>query len=216
MGDVLGVYARPHDPRRPVICADEGGEQLIGDARPPLPTRPGSPARGDYEYTRRGTANLLLAFEPLTGERHVEATEREAKADFARLLRQIAGEWYAEADRVTLVVGNPSTHEPAALYEALAPEGARRVLGRLEFVYAPERGPWLDMAEVELPVLARQCLDRRIPDMDALGREVAAGQEARNAAAARVDWQFLTADARVKLKRLYPVLEPVNSGVVNY
>jgi len=216
MEDVLGVYARPYDPRRPVVGADEGGKQLIGDARPPLPVRPKSPAKEDYEYVRNGTANLFMAFEPLTGERHVEVTERRTKADFARLLKRIADEWYPQADRITLVVDNLSTHKPSVLYEAFAPEEARRIMGRLEFVYTPKHGSWLNVAEIELSVLARQCLDRRIPDLAALRREVASWEAGRNAAAVKVDWQFTTADARVKLKRLYPVLEPMNSGVAEH
>jgi hypothetical protein len=216
MEDVLEVYARRHDPKRPVVCADEGGKQLIGDARPPLPVRPKSPAKEDYEYVRNGTANLFLAFEPLTGKRHVEVTERKTKADFARLLKRISDEWYPEAERVTLVVDNLSTHKPAVLYEVFTPEEARRIVGRLEFVYTPKHGSWLNVAEIELSVLARQCLDRRIPDLAALRREVAAWEEERNAAAVRVDWQFTTADARTKLKRLYPVLEPVSSGVTDH
>ncbi|MDG3005873.1 IS630 family transposase [Paludisphaera mucosa] len=216
MEGVLEVYARPYDPRRPVVCADEGGKQLIGDARPPLPVRPRRPAKEDYEYVRHGTANLFMAFEPLAGERRVEVTERKTKADFARLLKRIADEWYADAERVTLVVDNLSTHKPAALYEAFEPAEARRILGRLEFVYTPKHGSWLNVAECELSVLARQCLDRRIPDMGSLRLEVAAWEAGRNAAAVKVDWQFATADARVKLKRLYPVLETTNSGVVKH
>jgi transposase len=214
--DVLGVYHRPYDPGRPVVCADEGGKQLIGDARPPLPVRPRHPAKEDYEYVRHGTANLFLAFEPLTGKRRVEVTERKTKADFARLLKRITDEWYPEAERVTLVVDNLSTHKPAVLYEVFAPAEARRIMGRLEFVYTPKHGSWLNMAEIELSVLARQCLDRRIPDLVTLGREVAAWERGRNDAAVKVDWQFTTADARTKLKRLYPVLETVNSGVAEH
>lgn len=216
MEGVLEVYARPPDPKRPVVCADEGGKQLIGDVREPLPVRPKSPAKEDYEYVRNGTANLFMAFEPLTGARHVEVTERKTKADFARLLKRIADDWYPDAERVTLVVDNLSTHKPSALYEVFAPEEARRVMGRLEFVYTPKHGSWLNMAEIELSVLARQCLDRRIPDLEALRREVAAWEGGRNAEAVTVDWQFTTADARTKLKRLYPVLEPVNSGVADH
>ncbi|WP_165253778.1 IS630 family transposase, partial [Paludisphaera soli] len=215
MEGVLEVYARPRDPRRPVVCADEGGKQLVGDARPPLPVRPRRPAKEDYEYVRHGTANLFMAFEPLAGKRRVEVTERKTKADFARLLKRIADEWYADAERVTLVVDNLSTHKPAVLYEVFEPAEARRILGRLEFVYTPKHGSWLNVAECELSVLARQCLDRRIPDMESLRREVAAWEADRNAAAVKVDWQFATADARVKLKRLYPVLEAVNSGVAD-
>ncbi|ODT97789.1 MAG: hypothetical protein ABS79_06960 [Planctomycetes bacterium SCN 63-9] len=182
-------------------------------ARPPLPVRPASPAKEDYEYVRHGMANLFMAFEPLTGKRRVEVTERKTKADFARLLKRIAEEWYADAERGTLVVDNLSMHKPAVLYEVFEPAEARRLLGRLEFVYTPKHGSWLNAAECELSVLSRQCLDRRIPDMDALQREVATWEADRNAAAVKVDWQFTTAGARIKLKRLYPVLEDVNSGV---
>jgi transposase len=216
MEAVLAVYAKPHDPKRPVVCADEGGKQLIGDVREPLPVRPKSPAKEDYEYERHGTANLFVAFEPLAGVRRFEVTERKTKADFARLLERIIDEWYPEAERVTLVVDNLSTHKPAVLYEVFEPAEARRLIDRLEFVYTPKHGSWLNMAEIELSVLARQCLDRRIPDMTALRREVAAWEKERNAAAVKVDWQFTTADARTKLKRLYPVLETVNSGVAEH
>jgi transposase len=216
MEGVLEVYARPHDPKRPVVCADEGGKQLIGDVREPLPVRPGAPAKEDYEYERNGTANLFVAFEPLAGVRRFEVTERKTKADFARLLKRVADEWYPEAERVTLVVDNLSTHKPSALYEVFEPAEARRVMGRLEFVYTPKHGSWLNMAEIELSVLARQCLDRRIPDMATLRREVATWEEERNAAAVKVDWQFTTADARTKLRRLYPVIEPINSGVAEH
>jgi hypothetical protein len=216
MEDVLEAYARPHDPKRPVVCADEGGKQLIGDVREPLPVRPKSPAKEDYEYARNGTANLFMAFEPLAGKRRVEVTERKTKADFARLLKRISDEWHPGAERVTLVVDNLSTHKPSVLYEVFPPEEARRIAGRLEFVYTPKHGSWLNMAEIELSVLARQCLDRRIPDLATLRREAAAWEEDRNAAAVKVDWQFTTADARTKLKRLYPVLEPANSGVAEH
>ena len=205
--NVLEVYARPHDPRRPVVCADEGGKQLIGDVREPLPVRPKSPAKEDYEYARNGTANLSVAFEPLAGTRRFEVTERKTKADFARLLARITDEWYPAAERVTLVVDNLSTHKPAVLYEVFEPAEARRIMGRLEFVYTPKHGSWLNMAEVELSVLARQCLDRRIPDLATLAREVAAWERSRNDAAVRVDWQFTTADARVKLRKLYPTVD---------
>lgn len=216
MEDVLAVYARPYDPKRPVVCVDEGGKQLIGDVRPPLPVRPGKPRRVDHEYVRHGTANLFMAFEPLRGRRRVEVTERRTNKDFARLVRRLLEEWYPAADKVVLVLDNLSTHTPAALYEAFAPAEARRLVERLEWHYTPKHGSWLNVAEIELSVLARQCLDRRIPDRDALDREVGAWEGARNAAAVRVDWQFSTADARVKLKRLYPVLEPVESAVAEH
>jgi transposase len=204
--DVLAVYARPLDPKRPVVCADEGGKQLIGDARPPLPVRPKSPAKEDYEYVRNGTANLFLAFEPLTGKRHVEVTERKTKADFARLLKRIADAWYPEAGRVTLVVDNLSTHKPSVLYEVFAPEEARRIMGRLAFVYTPKHGSWLNMAEIELSALGRDLPDR-LGDRATLERHVRAWQHRRNAAATRADWQFTTKDARIKLRKLYPTID---------
>jgi hypothetical protein len=207
MEDVLAVYARPYDPRRPQACFDEGGQQLIGGVRPPLPPRPGQPQREDSEYERNGTANLFLVFEPLAGTRRVEATARRTNQDFARMIRRLADEWYPEAEKVVLVMGNLSTHAPAALYEAFAPAAARRLVEKLEWHDTPRPGSWLNVAETELSVLARQCLDRRIPDLEALRREVAAWVTARNAAAVKVDWRFTTADARVKLKRLYPTIE---------
>ena len=207
MEDVLDVYARPRDPGRPVVCIDEGGKQLIGDARPPLPTRPGKPKRVDYEYTRGGVANLFLAFEPLAGVRRVEVTDRKASVDFARFARRVLDEWYPGAEVVVLVLDNLSAHTPAAFYEALPPAEARRLCERVEWHYTPRHGSWLNVAELELSVLARQCLDRRIPDMATLRQEVAAWEAERNAAVVRVDWQFTTADARTKLKRLYPSVE---------
>jgi hypothetical protein len=207
MEDVLAVYTRPYDADRPVVCLDEGGKQLIGDAREPLPVRPGRPAREDYEYQRHGTANLFLAFEPLAGVRHVEVTARKTSPDFARFARRVLDEWYPMAGRVVFVTDNLSTHTPAAFYEAFDPAEARRLVERIEWHYTPKHGSWLNVAEIELSVLARQCLDRRIPDAEALGREVATWERDRNAAVVRVDWQFTTADARTRLKHLYPSLE---------
>ena len=156
MEDVLGVYARPLDPARPVVCVDGGGKQLVGDARPPLPVRPGTPSRVDYEYTRNGTANVFMAFEPLAGVRHAEVTDRETSKDFARFARRVVDEWYPAADKAVLVLDNLSTHAPAALYEAFAPAEARRLCDRLEWHYTPKHGSWLNVAELELSVLARQ------------------------------------------------------------
>jgi DDE superfamily endonuclease len=207
MEDVLDVYARPPDPARPVVCADEGGKQLIGDVREPLPVRPGSAAKQDHEYERGGMANLFMAFEPLAGRRHVEVTERKTAADFARFLRLVSDEWYPQAEKIVLVCDNLNTHCAASLYEAFEPAEARRLAGRFEWHHTPKHGSWLNMAEIELSVAARQCLDRRIPDIQALRREVAAWQRARNAAAVKADWQFTTADARVKLKKLYPSVQ---------
>jgi hypothetical protein len=207
MEDVLEVYARPYDPKRPQVCFDEGGKQLIGDVRPPLPVRPGNPRREDSEYQRNGTANLFMVFEPLAGVRRLEVTERRTNQDFAQVIKRLVDEWYPQAEKIVLVMDNLSTHTPAALYEAFAPAEARRLVEKLEWHYTPKHGSWLNVAEMELSVLARQCLDRRIPDLEALRREVAAWEQKRNAAVVKVDWQFTTADARVKLKRLYPTIE---------
>jgi hypothetical protein len=207
MEDVLDVYARPLDEKRPVVCVDEGGKQLIGEVREPLPVRPGSAAKQDYEYERGGMANLFMAVEPLKGARHVEVTERKTAVDFARFLRVVSDELYPGAEKVVLVCDNLNTHAPASLYEAFEPSEARRLAERFEWHHTPKHGSWLNVAECELSVVARQCLDRRIPDMGTLTREVAAWERARNAAAVKVDWQFTTADARVKLKRLYPTVQ---------
>jgi hypothetical protein len=207
MEDVLDTYAKPYDSKRPVVCVDEGGKQLIGDLREPLPLRPGSPAKQDYEYEREGMANLFMAFEPLAGQRHVVVTERKTYADFARFLRIVSDDWYAHADKVVLVCDNLNTHGPASLYEAFEPAEARRLAERFEWHYTPKHGSWLNMAETELSVIARQCLDRRIPDMTVLKAEVAAWEQQRNEAVVKVVWQFTTADARVKLKKLYPTIQ---------
>jgi hypothetical protein len=207
MEDVLEVYARPYDPSRPVVCVDEGGKQLIGDVRPPLPVRPGRPLRQDSEYVRGGVANLFMMFEPLAGQRHVQVTERKTSVDFARMLRIISDERYPDAQRLVLVCDNLSTHTPAALYEAFTPQEARRIAARIEWHYTPKHGSWLDVAEMELSVLARQCLDRRIPDMPTLQQEIRSWEDARNAAVVKVNWHFTTADARIKLRSLYPTIQ---------
>jgi transposase len=207
MEDVIEVYHRPRDPECPVVCVDEGGKQLVGDVREPLPVRVGSPAKEDYEYVRNGVANLFLAFEPLAGRRVVEVTERRTAVDFARFLKRLLHEVYPLARRVVLVTDNLNTHCTGSLYEAFDPAEARRLAERIEWHYTPKHGSWLNMAEIELSVLARQCLDRRIPDRETLSREVAAWQVERNAAKVVADWQFATADARVRLKRLYPTIQ---------
>ena len=206
MEDVIEVYHRPYDEKRPVVCIDEGGKQLIGDIRPPLPARPGSVAKQDSEYERHGVANLFMAVAPLAGKRLVEVTQRRTAVDFARFLKRLLEERYPDAERVVLVTDNLNTHGVASLYEAFEPAEARRLAERVEWHYTPKHGSWLNMAECELSALARQCLDRRIPDQETLAREVAVWQARRDAAAVRIDWQFTTADARIKLKRLYPVI----------
>lgn len=207
MEDVLDVYAKPYDIKRPVVCVDEGGKQLIGDVREPLPVRGGYPAREDSEYRRGGVANLFMAFEPLAGRRRVEVTERKTSIDFARFLRSVSDELYPEAERIVLVCDNLSTHSPAAFYEAFEPADARRLTSRFEWHYTPKHGSWLNVAEMELSVLMRQCLDRRIPDSPALAHEITTWERQRNTAKVVVHWQFTTADARIKLRKLYPTIQ---------
>ena len=207
MEDVLDTYEKPYDSARPVVCVDEGGKQLIGEVRDPLPVRPGKPARHDSEYHRHGMANLFMAFEPLAGWRHVEVTARKTSIDFAHFMKQLADEHYREADKIVLVCDNLSTHKPAAFYEAFEPAEARRLAQRFEWHYTPRHGSWLNVAEMELSVLARQCLDRRIPDLPTLVHEAAAWENQRNQAKVTVHWQFTATDARTKLKKLYPTIE---------
>jgi hypothetical protein len=207
MEDVLAVYARPYDPLRPVICLDEKSKELHGQIRESLPLEPGKERREDSEYMRHGTANLFLWVEPLAGRRGVQVTERRTAMDFAEQLRLLVEESYWQAEQVVLVTDNLNTHSPACLYEAFPAEQARCIAERIEWHFTPEHGSWLNIAECELSVLSRQCLSRRIPDRVVLAQEVAAWEARRNGAHARIDWQFRTVDARVKLKRLYPVVK---------
>lgn len=204
MERVLDVYRRPYDPAFPVVCMDETPRQLIGETRPPTPLAPGRDARQDYEYRRLGTCNVFMATEPLAGKRITEVTERKTKRDWARFLDRIAS-GYPRAEKITLVMDNLNTHSPGALYEAYPPEQAKALWDRFEFVYTPKHGSWLNVAEVELNVMIRQCLNRRIESIQTLSREVAAWQARRDRLKATVDWQFTTEDARIKLKRLYPI-----------
>lgn len=204
--DVLDTYARPYDPARPVVCIDELCKQLIGEIREPLPLRPGSPRKSDYEYERHGTASLFLAFEPLAGWRTVRASERRTARDFAHFVQWLADERYPTAERIVLICDNLNTHTTAALYDAFLPAEARRLARRLEWHFTPKHGSWVNVAEMELSVLARQCLDRRIPDLPTLDSEVSAWACDRNALSVTVDWHFTTDDARIKLKTLYPTL----------
>jgi hypothetical protein len=206
MEDILDVYERPSDPRRPQVCMDETSKQLVGETRTPLPVRPGRPVRIDYESVRHGVRNLFLWVEPLAGRRHVQVTERRTKQDWARFIRDLVDVHYPDAERVVLVLDNRNTHVPGALYDTFPPPEARRILGRLELHYTPPHGSWLNMAEIELSVLARQCLDRRIPDAATLAAEVAAWEADRNAHPTAIHWRFTTADARIKLRHLYPSL----------
>ncbi len=210
MEDVLEVYTRPYDPKRPVVCVDEASKQLVADVTPPLAMQPGQPAREDYEYERCGTANLFMQFEPLAGRRHVKVTERRTSLDFAHVLRDLSDVHYADAEKIVLVVDNLNTHKLSVLYQAFGPDEARRLVERFEIHYTPKHASWLDMAECELSVLCRQCLDRRIDDRSLLEHEVRCWEEVRNAAEVYVDWQFRTPDARIKLKRLYPVIASLN------
>ncbi len=205
MEDVLDVYERPYDARYPVVCMDETNLQLLADVRPPIPPRPNHAAREDYEYVRGGVSNLFLAVEPLRGWRTVAVTDRRTRRDWAHFMRDVAAH-YPGAERIVVVLDNLNTHGPASFYEAFPPAEARALARRFAFHHTPVHGSWLNMAEIELSVLDRQCLDRRLPDRTALASEVATWTAARNAAPARIDWHFTTADARIKLKRLYPSL----------
>ena len=211
MEDTLEVYHRPYDERRPMVCFDEGTKQLVKDIREPRPAAPGHLERIDYEYERNGTGNLFMMFEPLAGRREVLVTERRTAVDYAKAIQHLVDVRYPDAAHIVLVQDNLNTHKLASLYEAFPPEEARRLIGKLEGHYTPKHGSWLNMAEIELGVLRGQCLDRRIPDFATLTGEVAAWQSDRNAVQVKVDWQFTTADARVKRKRLYPILEPVKN-----
>ncbi len=204
MEDVLELYAEAYEPRRPVVCFDEQPVQLIAETRVPAPVRPGQPARSDYEYERKGTANIFMRVEPLAGVRHVAVTAQRTKRDFAGQMQQLVDVDYPEADRIRVVLDNLNTHGPASLYEAFAPAEARRLLRRLEFHSTPKHASWLNMAEIELSVLTGQCLDRRIPDQHTLQQEIAAWQARRNRERATIHWRFTVADARTKLARLYP------------
>ena len=204
MEDVLDLYAEAYDPVRPTVCFDETSKQLIAETRIPLPMVPGKPERVDYEYERRGTANLFLVTEPLTGWRHVDVTDRRTKHDFALQMRDLVDRHFPNATTIRVVLDNLNTHTRSALYEAFPPAEARRVLRKLEFHYTPVHGSWLNMAEIEFSLLARQCLNRRIGDRDTLVAEIAAWQNARNEQRATIRWQFTVDDARHKLHRLYP------------
>jgi hypothetical protein len=207
METVLNVYHRPYAPNFPVICMDETSKQLVAETRRPLPPLPGQPERYDYEYERHGTANIFLFTEPLGGWRRVVVTDRRTKVDWALQVRELLDVDYPGATRVTLVSDNLNTHTAASLYEAFDPAQARRLLERLEFVYTPKHGSWLNIAEIELNVLSRQCFCQEIGDQGKLTQEVAAWQADRNASQTGVDWQFATPDARIKLKRLYPQIQ---------
>lgn len=207
MEDVIQTYMLPYDAEVPVICFDEASRQLFGEVRDPLPTRPGSPAKQDYEYERKGVCNQLLWCEPLRGWRHVRVTTRRTRKDYAVCIRELLETYYPKARKVRLVQDNLNTHDGTSLYEAFAPEVARRLLDRIEFHYTPKHGSWLNMAETEIGILSRQCLGGRWDDQEKLARQVAAWESKRNAQQARIHWTFTLAVARQKLKSLYPSIE---------
>ena len=209
MEDVLDVYTRPLDPKRPQVCFDESSKQQVKEVRTPLPAAPGQPARYDTEYERNGVSNLFMFFCPLLNWRHVKVTDHRTATDWAHCMRDLVDVHFPDAERITVVQDNLNTHTPAALYVTFPPEEAKRIWDKLEFHYTPKHGSWLNRAEIELSVLSRQCLDRRIPDQETLIAEVAAWEAARNGSGATVHWRFTTADARIKLKHLYPSIEPI-------
>jgi len=207
MEDVLEVYQEPYDATRPVICMDETSKQLVGETRTPIPAQPGAPARVDYEYERKGTADVFMFTEPLRGWRWAPVTERRTRIDWAHQVKELADVHYQDALVIRLVMDNLNTHSTASLYEAFAPQEARRLAQRLEIHYTPKHGSWLNIAEIELKALTVQCMDRRIPDITTLRREVRAWENQRNLSTVGVDWQFTSRDARTKLKHLYPVIQ---------
>jgi len=206
MEDVLAVYKRPLDPEYPLVCMDETSKQLTRETRKPLSAEPGKSARYDYEYERNGVCNLFMFFEPFKGKRHVQVTQRRTKIDWAFGIKDLLDDHYPKAKKIVLVMDNLNTHKGASLYEAFPPEEARRLYERLEIHHTPKHGSWLNIAEIELRILSGQCLNRRLPDIPALEQEVQHWQTRRNNQKSKVDWQFSTEDARIKLKRLYPTL----------
>lgn len=206
MEDVLAVYHLPYDPKYPVVCMDESSKQMIGEVRVPIPCAPGRPARIDDEYVRNGVSEIFIEVEPLVGKRHVTITDRRTRKDWAIQIKDMLDNRYPDAEKVRLVMDNLNTHSITSLYETFDPKEARRLAERLEIHYTPKHGSWLNMAEIELSVLKGQCLDKRIADKETMCSESAAWENDRNNQLAKIDWQFTTQDARVKLKRLYPKL----------
>lgn len=206
MEDVLDVYKRPYDEKYPVICMDETSKQQIKEVREPIPMEPGKPLRYDTEYERHGTSNIFLSFEPLKGKRTIKVTEQRKKTDWAHFIKEVVDSDYPNAEKIVLVMDNLNTHAGSSLYETFPPAEAKRILDKLEIHYTPKHGSWLNMAELELSHLSRQCLNRRIPDRETLKKETAAWAEERNKKCIKVNWQFSTENARIKLKKLYPDL----------
>lgn len=207
MEDILEVYKRSYDETHPLICMDESSKQRIKEVRQSIPAKPGSVEKYDTEYERNGVSHLFMFFEPLAGQRHVAVTDQRTAVDWAHQIQYLVDVLYPRAERITLVMDNLNTHTGASLYKAFPPEQAKRILDKLDIHYTPKHGSWLNMAEIELSILSRQCLDRRLPDPETLIREIAVWQETRNAGARPMDWRFTTEDARIKLKKLYPTLQ---------
>ena len=207
MESVLEVYQRPFDPDFPIVCLDEQLKQLVKEIIEPLSPQPGQKERYDYQYERNGTANIFMICNPIEGWRMAKVTERRTAIDYAHLLKEIVDDYFVDAYRITIVQDNLNTHSPASLYKAFPPEEARRILNRLDFCYTPKHGSWLNMAEIELSVLSRQCLNRRIPDFSTLTQEVDVWVKQRNQNETWIDWRFTTSDARIKLKGLYPSIQ---------
>ena len=206
MEDVLDVYKRPYDEKRPVVCMDESNKQLIKETRTPIPARSGQSERYDAEYERNGICNIFINVEPLNGRRKIKITDNRKKADWAYFIKELVDEEYPDAEKIILVMDNLNIHSGTSLYETFVPSEAKRILDKLEIHYTPVHGSWLNIAEIELSCLSRQCLDRRIPDKETFINEVSAWNKQRNKESVTVDWQFTTADARIKLKKLYPEL----------
>jgi len=204
MEDILEIYTQPENPKRPLVCMDEVPKQLISDVRDPIPAQPGQLQRVDYEYERNGVANVFMFFEPLRGQRYVKVTDTRTRLDWAKAMRELSDIIHPEAEKIIVVLDNLNTHTPSAFYLAFEPQEARRLVNRFEFHFTPKHGSWLNMAEIELSVLSRRCINRRIPDEQTLRNEVLAWADDRNSKVVKVDWRFSTADARIKLIRLYP------------
>ena len=207
MEDVLEIYKLPYDLKRPLICMDEMPKQLLAQKQEPLPAQAGTSARQDYEYKRNGVADLFMVFEPLAGKRFVDVTEKRRKVEWATVMKRVSDVLYPQAEKIIVILDNLNTHTPSAFYETFTPQEARRLVERFEFHYTPKHGSWLNMAEIELSALVRQCLDRRIPDIQTLIQQAQAWQHQRNDEVVKVLWQFTTNDARTKLKHLYPKIQ---------
>jgi hypothetical protein len=203
MEKVLEVYKRPYDEKHPVVCMDESPKQLIGETKTPIEAKPGSVEKYDYEYVRNGVCNIFMSNEPLAGKRFVKVTEKKQQEDWAKFIEEIANQ-YPEAEKITLVMDNYETHKPGSFYKAFPADKAKSIWDRFEFIYTPKHGSWLNAAEIELNVLMGQCLSRRIPTIEKIIKEAKAWQEARNNKNAKINWQFTTEDARIKLRRIYP------------